>query len=140
MTQAIQTDLESRSNLLHTAGDYCDFGCDENSLESVKQKIVEKDHVKGVRAVKNWVIWDLVVNDYDASGLTDLGFRPMMIYSTNVIFDLHTPYNVGTCIRSTLLVKFTDNCLFETKNTVYILVGRGSRKNVDPKLVLSIIF
>lgn len=133
-------DLEKISNLLHTPGSPSEFGCSEGDLESIKRKVCEIDGAKNVRAVKNWMIWDLDVNENDAKGLTKLGFRPQIMYSSNIIFDLHEPYLVGTCVRTTPLVKFTENCLFETKNTIYILVDSGTRKTVDPKLAMSVFF
>jgi len=133
-------DLDRISDLLNALGNQCEFGCAEADLESIKQSALQIKGAKNVRAVKNWTIWHLDVNESDANVLTKLGFQPQVMYSSNIVFDLHEPYLLGTCVRTTPLVKFTENCLFETKNTIYILVDRGTRKTVDPKLAMSIFF
>ena len=44
----------------------------------------------------------------------------------------------GDWVRTSLLVSSTENCLFETKNTEYLLVGKGSRKIISLDTALSV--
>jgi len=132
--------LNNFADLLHEVGDVCEFGCDENDIESVKEMILNINSIKGIRVVKSWSIWSLDVSDKDKAALQAMGFQPKIIFSTNIIFDLHSPYAVGTGVRSTLLVNFYKNCIFETKNTFYILAGTGTTKRVDPKLAFAVFF
>ena len=41
-------------------------------------------------------------------------------------------------VRTTPLTKFTPPCFFETRNTVYILVGEGKRKTTSMNAIMSI--
>lgn len=94
---------------------------------------------KRIRVVKNWVIWKLNVSDFEAIGLDTLGFKNMMIYGT-IAYDSIDKWSPGLSVRSTLLVDFRESCIFETKNTNYILLGSGTIKSVDPNAALSICF
>lgn len=133
-------ELEALSNMLDEKGEDCDLGCDEETAESIRNRLELLNKTKCIRLVKNWTIWDLSVSDEMVAELKSRGFNPSMVYSSFIIWDRYAPDSVGTCVRSTLLIELFDRCVFETKNTYYILVGVGSRKLVDPKIALAIFF
>lgn len=132
--------LENIARLLYDAGEACDFGCVHDDIQAIKDRLVIEHPTKPIRIVRNWSLWDLDVTEKELEGLTLLGLKPFMIYSTDTLWDRFAPYLQGTAVRSTLAIKFTESYLFETKNTVYVLVGKGSRKRVDPMLAIKVHF
>lgn len=132
--------LNTISDVLHTKGEPCDFGCKEADLEFLKRQVEKENPTKAKRAVKNWSLWDIEVNDAEAEVLHSSGLSPLMLYASNVIWDSSGKFDPGSYVRSTLLVTFPDHFLCETRNTIYILVGTGSRKKVSPSTALSIVF
>lgn len=132
--------LEDISSLLSAGGDPCGFGCNEEALERIKLTLQTENPTKAMRAVKSWSLWDIEVNDAEVAELHSIGLHPIAIYASNVIWDRHGALDIGSCVRSTLLVNRPENYLCETRNTIYILVGAGTRKTVAPSLALSVFF
>jgi len=132
--------LENIANLLYEKGEPCNIGCAAKDVEAIKEQLLIEHPTKPIRIVRNWCLWSLDVTEKDLEGLVLLGLKPVMIYSTDTIWDRYAPYMQGTSVRSTLAIKFTESYLFETKNTVYVLVEQGSRKRVDPMLAISVHF
>jgi hypothetical protein len=64
--------------------------------------------------------------------------QPILLYAHTVVTDSARRFSPGDWVRSTLLVDRKSNCLFETQNSVYILLGTGSRKTAEPAVVASI--
>jgi len=72
--------------------------------------------------------------------LENMGKLPSLIYSSNLLIDSSGEFSPGFSLRSTYLIKLSNECIFETGNTFYILVGKGTRKSVNAKLAFSIFF
>ena len=123
--------------LLNGKGDAFDIGCTESELQYLCEKWRDNPTSKGVCAVRNWQWWDLELPEDEV--LPD-GMRPALMYASDVIMDYRSRFEPGTSVRSTLLTELHDGCVFETQNTLYILVGPGCRKLADPKVMGSIIF
>jgi len=59
-----------------------------------------------------------------------IGAKPSMMYSTKIFCSSDVFQRKGHIVRSSFLVKFHDNCLFESETSFYILAGNGVRKTV----------
>jgi hypothetical protein len=88
--------------------------------------------------VKDWIIADLDLADYPEFH-DEQNRDPAIMYSHYVLTDEAGRFRRGDWVRSTLLVSFSHGCIFESRNTVYVLIGPGFRKKVDPKLVMSVV-
>ena len=86
---------------------------------------------KPVCVVKNWMWWDLEVTEQQKQLLKENDQHAGLIKADTVIEDEAGRFRPGDWVRSSPLVNFTENCIFETKNTVYLLVGKGSRKTIS---------
>ncbi|WP_445928871.1 DUF6957 family protein [Marinimicrobium sp. C2-29] len=64
----------------------------------------------------------------------------MGLYSDNVIEDQLGRCNPGEGIRSTPLVEFRENCMFITRNTIYLMQGPGKRLRMQPYSFVSVLF
>ncbi len=120
-------------------GDYCDFGCDEVNLANVIDSASLKYPNTPLCAVKNWSWWDYQITDDLRDNFDDAGVQPAIIYAEFLLFDERNRWPSGSIVKSTPLKVFEDGYYFVTRNTVYILVGQGTRKLVDPRLVANIL-
>lgn len=75
--------------------------------------------------VRDWVIFDVTperLADDVARGL-----QPTRMYADSIVLDLQHRWEAGEWVCSSSLKSFTQGCLFETENTVYVLLGDGYR-------------
>lgn len=54
-----------------------------------------------------------------------------LVYGGNILFDSRHRFPVGGWVRSTMLVALRDEFIFETRNTRYVLMGRGTRQTTS---------
>ncbi|MEH6689500.1 MAG: hypothetical protein V7693_19895 [Halopseudomonas sabulinigri] len=93
---------------------------------------------KPFRAVRDWIWADLDVSETEAKAMEARGFQPVMVYAHEVMYDSSHKFDIGFWVRTTPLIRFTPPCIFETANTVYILVGEGKRKAASLTAMVSI--
>jgi hypothetical protein len=65
------------------------------------------------------------------------GKHAALIKADTIIDDEAGRFRPGDWVRTSPLVSFTENCIFETQNTVYLLVGKGSRKKIPLDTAMS---
>lgn len=89
-------------------------------------------------SVREWILVDLDIPDDKKALVREQGFQPVLLYAHTVVTDSARRFSPGDWVRSTLLVELKNNYLFETNNSVYILLGTGNRKTATPDVVTSI--
>ncbi|MCL1078614.1 hypothetical protein D5R81_11940 [Parashewanella spongiae] len=130
--------LERTSSAFCNKGDHFDVGCSEDDVEKYRALSHTLILSKKVCIVKNWLWWDIDVPKNTLDLLTQNRLHPVMVKADTVIEDEAGRFHYGDWVRTSFLTKFTDNCIFETKNTVYLLVGSGMRKSVSLDVALSL--
>lgn len=80
--------------------------------------------------VREWIWIDLDLPDDVREGMSSMQLQPVMLYG-DVLIDSLGRFDEGEWLRSTPLVAFTQGCLFETRDTVYVLLGHGVRKRAE---------
>ena len=88
--------------------------------------------------VADWAILDLDIPTRQRKAITDRQLIPALVYALTVIQDSKGRFPPGDWVRTTLGVSFTHDCLFRTKNTVYVLMGSGRRLRTDLNIALSL--
>lgn len=78
--------------------------------------------------VRDWVIYGIPEESFTA--YAGRGLQPTMVYADCIVRDEQHRWDVGQWVRSSPLKSFTHGCLFETENTVYVLLGDGSRTGI----------
>jgi len=106
---------------------------DENLIELVKALYPRKPHC----LVENWTILRADVTDEELQKIHAAGRLPLVLFAHNVRFDSQRRFDVGDWMRSTFAVSFEEGFLFETRNTVYVLMGNGREKSVSLKTIFS---
>jgi hypothetical protein len=100
----------------------------------VKQHFPDKPYC----VVANWMLIELDVDEVSLKAVKRLGSEPYLVYAHNVLQDSRGRFRRGDWVRSTLQMSFTQGGLFETANTVYVLLGQGCSKTSVPEVVMSI--
>lgn len=83
--------------------------------------------------VRNWIWLDLEVLSDQEDLFTRLDIEPVFLFAHTVVYDSLRRWDVGDFVRTSPLQKFTDGFVFQTKNTHYVLLGDGLRKQAHPK-------
>jgi len=81
--------------------------------------------------VSNWRWIDLDVTPEQRSELTRTNRHPVVIYAYTVIYDSQRRWDVGDFVRTSYLHKFEDGFIFQTLNSIYILIGDGIRSRAS---------
>jgi hypothetical protein len=88
--------------------------------------------------VRSWRWMDLQAPESVRQEIENSGARLTVIFADTVVLDSRGRFSPGNWVRSTFLVSYTEGGLFETGNTVYVLMGDGCRKTAELKTVFSI--
>jgi hypothetical protein len=131
------SELDNLVSAFNHEGDTFDAGCDESDIDLYKTKCREFLPYKSVCVVKNWMWWDLEVTEQHKQLLKQNGQHAVLVKADTVIDDEAGRFLPDDWVRSSPLVNFTENCIFETQNTVYLLVGKGSRKTISLDTAIS---
>ena len=122
-------------NLMLEGGDQsCDFGC---SLETVEHMIDLSKSLcpsKPYCTIKDWGWVDLDISENSRAIYRKNNLFPCFVRTETIIYDEAKRPHIDTTVRSTALLGFHHNCIFETANTSYILVGTGSRVTINPDI------
>ena len=89
--------------------------------------------------VRNWLWLDLDAPKAIHQNLAASQLQPAIIYADTVIYDSERRWDVGDFVRTSPLHHFTDDFLFRTLNTAYLLLGPGQRKRTSIENVARII-
>lgn len=82
-------------------------------------------------AVAEWTILDAIVTDDERTKVAAAGCQPMFMFAHKVVDDEQRCFEPGHWVRSRIGTAFNDCFLFETRNSVYVLLGRGHRKSAS---------
>lgn len=88
--------------------------------------------------VRDWRIIDLEVDEAYRESLLEDGLAPSVLYAREVVKDSAARLQTGTWVRSMYLRSLTKSYLFESVNTVYVLLGPGTRKSGSGRAVMNI--
>lgn len=89
-------------------------------------------------AVEEWIILDAIVTDAERTKVAAAGCLPMFMFAHKVVDDEQRRFEPGHWVRSSMGTAFNDGFLFETRNTVYVLLGPGNRKSATIKEIFSL--
>ena len=86
---------------------------------------------KAFCVVKQWILIHLTVTPAEKEKLTGLGLLPATLFAHEIVLDSKGRFQPQMWVRSNFGVSFTEGCMFETNNTVYLLLGAGQRKEAS---------
>lgn len=103
--------------------DGCSLSAKEAAL-SAQEKYAPRPYC----LVSDWTILDLEVNSDELMALHTRGLEPVLVYAPCVVLDSRGRYQPGDWVRTSFQIGFESSGFFLTKNTVYVLLGRGNRQ------------
>ncbi|WP_407719289.1 DUF6957 family protein [Pseudomonas amygdali] len=89
-------------------------------------------------AVEEWIILDAIVTDAERAKVAAAGCRPIFMFAHKVVHDEQRRFEPGHWVRSSMGTAFKEGYLFETRNTVYVLLGPGHRKSSSIEAIFSL--
>lgn len=81
--------------------------------------------------VRQWILIDLIVTPEEKEKLAKLGLLPATLFAHEVVLDSKGRFEPSMWARSNFGKSFTEGCMFETKDTVYLLLGAGQKKEAS---------
>ena len=121
--------LNEISQLLYGTGDESlGWQGSEEELISLAAKMFPG---KAFCVVKKWILIDLTVTPVEREKLTSLGLLPATLFAHEIVLDSKGRFQPAMWARSNFGKSFTEGCMFETKSTVYLLLGSGLRKEAS---------
>lgn len=119
------TGLEEVTELLH--GDGIPMPGAQVSQEEAVSIVRERHPYAEYCLVSKWRWIDLDVTPEQRRELARTNRQPVVIYAHTVIYDSQRRWDVDDFVRTSYLHKFEDGFIFQTLNTIYILMGDGVR-------------
>lgn len=105
--------------------------------EALTQSVRKFFPSKAYCLVKQWTIFRADVSEDDLVKIHAAGHLPLFVFAHKVIEDNRQRFQPGDWVRSSMCVSFDDGVMFETKNTIYVLMGPGHEKKADLKTIFS---
>lgn len=108
------------------------------SHAEIEALVAERFPRKAYCTVEDWLIFHVDEPAESLARVRATGLEPMFMYSHCVIYDGHGRFPPGGWVRSTLCKSFDGVCLFETRNTIYVLVGQGREMKASLKTIFDL--
>jgi hypothetical protein len=80
--------------------------------------------------VRNWMVLDLMLPESQENEIKKQGLHPTVLFVHQTVFDSEARVSAGEGFITGYQKDF-HGCFFESKDTLYILAGRGSRKHAS---------
>ncbi|MDP2562774.1 hypothetical protein [Psychrobium sp. 1_MG-2023] len=128
---------KSLARLIHevnATGNEFKAGCEVEQVDHYIGICNSINSDKYICTVKHWQWWDLDIEGDQKELFGKTGQSQCVIKADYVIDDQLGRFNEGDWVRTSLLQTFHENCIFETANTFYLLVGKGTRRKIDAGL------
>lgn len=124
--------------MLNGKGESCDFGWFDSEQAAIDKG--KEISTKPICVVKAWAWIDIEPFETLNEEAQLLGVMPSLILADHVAYDEHKRFSVGSTVRSSLLYQFHQSAFFETNNTTYVLLGKGTRKLLPISAINTIMF
>lgn len=118
-------------------GEISSFGTELPQAE-IEALVADRFGRKPYCLVEDWLIFHVDEPPESLARVRAIGLQTMFLYSHCVTYDSQGRFPPGGWVRSTLCKSFDGVCLFETRNTVYALVGKGREMTASLKTIFGL--
>ena len=87
--------------------------------------------------VEQWTVFRADLADEELARVHASGHLPLFIFAHKVIEVSRGRFQPGDCVRSSMCIYFEGGVLFETRNSVYFLMGPGHEQTASLKTIFS---
>ena len=120
--------LEEISQLLYGAGE--EVAGWRGTQDELIEFAADAFPGKAFCVVKQWILIDLTVTPTEKDKLTGLGLLPATLFAHEIVLDSQNRFQPSMWVRSNFGIS-SSPYMFETKKTVYLLLGPGLRKEAS---------
>lgn len=99
-------------------------------IELAAETFVEKPFC----IVRGWMLLDVMLPELQEQDVKAQGLEATVLYAQAVVFDSSKRLKPGDSVLSDFQSDF-EECIFESKDVLFILAGRGARKHVSAPAV-----
>jgi hypothetical protein len=87
--------------------------------------------------VEQWTIFRADLTPDELTRVHAADHLPLFMFAHKVMEDSRGRFQPGDWVRSSMCVTFDDGVMFETKNTIYVLMGPGHEQTASLKTIFS---
>ena len=87
--------------------------------------------------VEQWTIFRANLTPDELERVYAATHLPLFLFAHKVLEDSRGRFQPGDWVRSRMSVTFEDNVMFETKKSVYVLIGPGHEQTASLKTIFS---
>ncbi|MBT0622549.1 hypothetical protein KIH32_01425 [Pseudomonas fluorescens] len=107
------------------------------SREAVVRLIAERFPYKAYCLVEDWIVFESALTQDELEKVQSAGHIPFFIFAYKVVHDSSGRFQAGDWVRSSMCISSHDGYMFETKSTVYVLMGDGHEMLASLKTIFS---
>lgn len=106
------------------------------SAEEVIATLALRSSLKAYCLVEEWTIFRADLTPEEIAKVHAANHLPLFVFAHKVVEDSRGRFQPGDWVRSSMAISF-DGVMFETKNTVYVLMGDGQERVASLKTIFS---
>ncbi len=125
----------SEIELLHEAAVWREGASGE--LDQLVEMVQERYPGKAYCLVREWTLFRAALTEPELAKVAAAGHLPLFLFAHHVVLDSAGRFEPGHWVRSSIGVALVDGHFFETRNTVYVLVGKGAEQTASLKTIFS---
>ena len=107
------------------------------SSSEARALVSERFSDKPYCLVEDWTVFRIDVTSEELTKVHAAGQLAMIVFAHNVIEDSEGRFQRGDWVRSSMCTKFDEGAVFETRNTIYILIGPGHEQPASLKTIFA---
>lgn len=108
------------------------------SRDGILEELRRRNPKKQYCFVKNWILVELDISQAAREQIEARGFKAQFIHAHEVVEDSARRFAPGWWVRTSLQLRYENDGFFETKSTIYVLLGDGRHKRLPEDIAYSI--
>lgn len=101
------------------------------SREEIREELRRRNPKKQFCLVRNWILVEFDIAEEDRQQIESQGLKAQFIYAHEIIEDSSNRWPPGSWVRTSLQLKYQADGFFETRSTIYVLIGDGRHKKLS---------
>lgn len=108
------------------------------SREEIREELRRRNPKKQFCLVRDWTLVELDISDEARKQIEADGFQARFIYAHHIVEDSSNRWPAGFWVRTSLQLRYENDGFFETRSTIYVLIGEGRHKRVREEIAYSV--
>lgn len=108
------------------------------SRDEIVQELQKRNPKKPFCLVRDWILVELDIPKEARETIEADGFKAQFIHANEVVEDSRGRWPPGYWVRTSLQLRYEGDGFFETRSTIYVLIGEGRHKKLREDIAYSI--